>query len=167
MESVICTKCRTVFETTTPTHCPKCNAPHSFHYSFHNSDTYLKTMIPPLLEQRKKSGLQGLIGGLQAIVINTELQYQLASAQELLTYTGFQLKDAFENDSTRMMILKTKGSADILLQSRKQGENPFHQKNIYPKSQHLPNTRLETFIFNTSELEKYVCIQKEQGIEFL
>ena len=35
------------------------------------------------------------------------------------------------------------------------------------KSRHLPNTRLETFVFETKDIEKYVSIQKSQGVMFL
>jgi hypothetical protein len=45
--------------------------------------------------------------------------------------------------------------------------NPFVSLNVFPKSQHLPNTRLETFVFETTDIEKYVSIQKSAGIEFL
>jgi len=35
-----------------------------------------------------------------------------------------------------------------------------------PKSRYLPSTRLDTFIFETLDLEKYVSIQLSQGVEF-
>jgi hypothetical protein len=39
--------------------------------------------------------------------------------------------------------------------------------NQFPKSGHVPNTRLEAFVFETKNIERYVSIQKQRGIEFL
>jgi 4-hydroxyphenylpyruvate dioxygenase-like putative hemolysin len=64
------------------------------------------------------------------------------------------------------VVLKTQGSADFLVRSRKKG-NPFLALNQFPKSEHVPNTRLETFVFETTDIERYVLIQKQRGIELL
>lgn len=139
-----------------------------------NSDEYLKAEAPKIVAERKRLGLEGLVGGLQAVVINTEPERQRATAEELLRYTGLEFDGAFADDEFRTCVLKTPGthgsqfrSADFLIRSRIEGVNPFHQLNIALKSSHLPNTRLETFVFETKDLEKYVAIQKAQGIEFL
>jgi hypothetical protein len=69
-------------------------------------------------------------------------------------------------------VLKVPGSpkfrsADFIVQSRLKGENPFQEINVAPKSRHLPNTRLETLVFETRNIETYVSIQKSAGIKFL
>ena len=106
------------------------------------------------------------------MIINTEPERQRATAEELLRYTGLEFDGAFQDDEYRTCVLKTPGdhefrSADFLIRSRIKGENPFYQLNMAPKSRHLPNTRLETFVFETKDIEKYVSIQKSQGFEFL
>jgi hypothetical protein len=70
-------------------------------------------------------------------------------------------------DEKRVCVLRRRDSANILIESRLKGENPFVSFNNFPKSRHLPNTRLETFIFKTSNIEKYMVIQKSRGIEFV
>jgi hypothetical protein len=137
-----------------------------------NSDEYLLEKAPGIIAERKRLGLEGLVGGLQAVIINTEPERQRATAEELLRYTGLEYKGSFQDDKFRTCVLKTPDfhefrSADFLIRSRIKGENPFYRLNIAPKSRHLPNTRLETFVFETEDIEKYVSIQKSRGFEFL
>lgn len=137
-----------------------------------NSDEHLLEKAPGIIAERKRLGLEGLVGGLQAVIINTEPERQRATAEELLRYTGLEFDGAFEDDKYRTCVLKTPGShefrsADFLIRSRIEGLNPFYQLNKAIKSSHLPNTRLETFVFETKDIEKYVSIQKSRGVKFL
>ena len=125
-----------------------------------NSDEYLKEKAPGIIAERKRLGLEGLVGGLQAVIINTEPEKQRATAEELLRYTGLEFDGAFVDDEYRTCVLKTPDyhgfrSADFLIRSRikGEGENPFYRLNMAPKSRHLPNTRLETFVFETKDIE--------------
>jgi 4-hydroxyphenylpyruvate dioxygenase-like putative hemolysin len=63
--------------------------------------------------------------------------------------------------------LKAQGSADILVRSRVNGDNPFAPFNAFAKSKHLPNTRLETFVFETEDIEEYFRTQKSRGVRFI
>jgi hypothetical protein len=140
-----------------------------------DSDERLKIEASHVIAHRKRLGLEGLVGGLQAVIINTEMERQKAAVEELSRYTGLEFQGAFENGQYRTCLLKTPESADsakfrcadFLIRSRTKGESPFYQINIAPKSRHIPNTRLETFVFETTDIEKYASIQKSQGIEFL
>ena len=58
-------------------------------------------------------------------------------------------------------------SADFLIRSRLKGDNPFAAMNVAPKSGLLPNTRLETFVFETKDIDAYVSVQRSAGIKFL
>jgi 4-hydroxyphenylpyruvate dioxygenase-like putative hemolysin len=53
------------------------------------------------------------------------------------------------------------------VRSRQTGKNPFLDINDAPKSRHLPNTRLETFVFEVKDLKEYVSIQKMNGTKFI
>jgi hypothetical protein len=137
-----------------------------------NSDEYLNSEAPHIIAERKRLGLEGLVGGLQAVIINTEPKKQRVTTEELLRYTGLDYCRAYEDDKYKTCLLKTPGfsefrSADFLIRSRTYGENPFNQFNSALKSRHLPNTRLETFVFEIVDIEKYVSIQKSQGTKFL
>ncbi len=134
---------------------------------FDYKDEYLKREIHRVLNEREDAGLSGLVDGLACVIVNTEPNEQKASVQELLTYTGMELTDAFGNSQYKTCVLRTEGSADFLIRSRKRPDNPFVPFNRFPRSRHLPNTRLETFVFETYDIEKYVSIQKGRGVRFL
>jgi 4-hydroxyphenylpyruvate dioxygenase-like putative hemolysin len=123
--------------------------------------------VPRVLEQRTRLGLDGLVGGLECVIINTEPERQQAAVHEILRFTGLECTAVFEDEEYRTYILKTPGSADFLIRSRKNPDNPFTPFNLFPRSRHLPNTRLETFVFRTSDLDEYVAIQKARGVRFL
>jgi 4-hydroxyphenylpyruvate dioxygenase-like putative hemolysin len=147
--------------------CPKCNLAPPRVYDFANSDDYLKREVPRVLEERKKLGLEGLVGGLDSVIINTEPSQQRAAVEELLRYSGLEFATTFQDDRSQTCVLTSLGGANFLVRSKRDAENPFADFNNYPKSQHLPNTRLETLVFQTTDIEKYVSIQKSRGVGFL
>jgi 4-hydroxyphenylpyruvate dioxygenase-like putative hemolysin len=167
MAKLICSKCRKVYETSKNGKCPQCKSSSPTVYEFKNSDERLKKEIPLVLKERKKEGLEGLVGGLECVILNVEIDRQKRAVMELLRYTGLEFAGAFQDSRYRTCLLKTQGSADFLLRSRKGKDNPFATINKFPKSKHLPHTRLETFVFRTKDIEKYVSIQKKRGVQFM
>jgi hypothetical protein len=135
--------------------------------AFENKDEILNKECEKKYEERSKAGLDGLVGGLQCVVINTEDDKLIDSAKELIRWTGLQFREAYEGPQFKTIVLGKEKSADFIIQSRKK-KNPFKEINQgYEKSKHLPNTRLETFVFECKDLKKYYDIQKNRGIEFL
>lgn len=135
---------------------------------FRNSQEYLEREAPRLVDQRRKAGLEGLVGDLACVIINVEADRQKDAVAWLQRYTGLSLQGAFEGPNYTTAVLGIRGSADILIRSRRRPvENPFLAMNDRPKSRHLPNTRLETFVFECSDLPRYVQIQKSRGVEFV
>ncbi len=82
MKKLICLKCKQVHPDTLDKKCPGCEGT-DFH-DFKNSDEYLRDKITLVLEDRRKLGLHGLVGGLNCIVINTEPDKQKAAVEEFL-----------------------------------------------------------------------------------
>ncbi|MFW5791885.1 MAG: VOC family protein [Desulfohalobiaceae bacterium] len=134
---------------------------------FKNSDRQLLESVDRTLTERKRLGLDGLIGGLEAVIINTELTRLKPAVQELMRTTGLGFAMAFEDDAYTTCLLQAPGSADFLLRARKREPNPFSSLNQAPKAQHLPNTRLETFVFRANDLDRFTAIQKNRGQDFL
>lgn len=132
---------------------------------FLSQEKELKEKSTKIQEKRKHLGLEGLVKGLEAIIINVEEENLIASAKELLTYTGYDIADSFSNQERKCIVLSLADSADILLTAHK-NPRPNQKLNLYPKTKHLPNTRLETFIFKTENLKKYLEIQKKENIKF-
>ncbi|OPY44752.1 MAG: hypothetical protein A4E47_01334 [Methanosaeta sp. PtaU1.Bin028] len=137
-----------------------------------NSDERLREQAPRIVEAREEAGLEGLVGGLQAVIINTEPDRWHAAAEELLRFTGLSLSDAFVSKGFRTCVFKTPGqgqfrSADIILRCRTYGENPFLIQGPATRTADRPNTRLETFVFETPDLSEYVSIQRSRGLSFM
>lgn len=168
MAKLICKDCKNVYDGIDEIKCPECDSEEPGIYNFNNSDRHLKEQVPIIIEERRKAGLEGLVGGLQAVVINTEPKFLKAAAGEFLRYTGLDFAEAFQTpQKEKTIVLKRDGSADFILKSGENYNNPFRELNLCPKSYHLPHTRLETFVFRTPDIEKYVAIQKNRGVEFL
>ncbi|MDP6634688.1 MAG: hypothetical protein QGG42_07315 [Phycisphaerae bacterium] len=163
MRKLICEKCLAVYQQAETHVCSGCG---DECYDFSNSDEFLLNQAPKVIAQRKADGIEGLVGGLECVIINTEPDRRESAAAELLRFTGMELDTAFEDDRFTTLVLKASGSADFLIRSRK-GDNPFPSTTNYPHAAHLPNTRLETLVFNTTDLERYVRIQRGRGVEFL
>lgn len=160
----ICPKCQQVHADSVSGACPTCGGKDV--RDFKNSDEYLHKEAKSVLEERRKFGLDGLVKGLNCVIINTEPDHQKETVEEFLRFTSLNVTEAFEDAEFRTVVLKMEGSPDFLIRSRKK-ENPFLELNKFAKSRHLPNTRLETFVFETIDIERYVSIQKSRGIEFL
>lgn len=136
-----------------------------------NSDEVLRKEVARVREERRLSGLEGLIGGLQAVIINTEKHLQKAAVEELIRYSGLQIQEAFADQEHKTCVLKVPGSdkfrsADFLIRSRLKGINPFSEFNTAPKTSDHPNTRLETFVFETYDIKKYVSLQSLANVKF-
>lgn len=117
--------------------------------------------------ERKKAGLEGLVGGLDSVIIAVETDRLEPAVSELLRYTGLRLIEPFTSAGGRAYVLSIPGSASVILRSRGSTGNPFASVNRARMTGTLPNTRLETFVFSTPDVEEYVRIQKGRGVEFL
>lgn len=135
--------------------------------TFRNDDETLRMSAEAVLAERRRLGLEGLVGGLEAICIRVEPDDFVPAAREFLERTGHFLTDAFEEGGQRCCLLRLPGSADLLLRAGTVRDNPFRSYNFGPKSEHLPDTRLETFVFRCGDVRRYAAIQKGRGVEFL
>jgi len=169
MAKLICSKCMSVHETKQTSFCPRCNASNEYFYLYNNSDEYINKEVPRIIQERKKFGFNGFVGGLECIIINTEFNNWEKAIKELLNNTGAYYQESFQTQTKEICVLRQRNSADILIQRRikLEEENPFISFNNFPKSKHLPNTRLETFVYETKDIEKYIEIQKKRGVRFL
>jgi hypothetical protein len=134
-------------------------------------DEALRREAASVMEWRKLSGLEGLVGGLQAVIVNTERHLQNAAAEELIRYSGLKFEEAFIDREYRTFVLKVPGSvefrsADFLIRSRLMGNSPFSSVNAAAQTGSYPCTRLETFVFETRDIERYVSIQSRIGVKF-
>jgi hypothetical protein len=120
-----------------------------------------------VLDSRRDAGLEGLAGRLDAVIITIEPDHLVPAVYELLRYTGLLCTEAFFEQEFQSYVLGLPGSASVIVRSRSSRENPFGELNKARMTGTLPNTRLETFVFDTKNLQDYVAIQKARGVVFL
>ncbi|MCL5278547.1 MAG: hypothetical protein M1376_01405 [Planctomycetes bacterium] len=163
MAKRICSKCMDAF---LRVHNARARAPGPNGPGFDNSDDSLQREAERVVQERKTVGLEGLVRGLDCVILNTEALRHRAAVEELLARTGFGFEAAFEDPQTMTCVLKAADSASLLVQSRKTA-SPFEDVSAFPKAAGLPHTRLETLVFETADLDRYVAIQKARGVNFL
>jgi len=137
---------------------------------FQNDDTVLLREVEKTLVARRQAGLEGLVGGLAAVVINTAPEDLLPAAEELLLATRLRfevaMNDPLSDDAGPCLLLRDGHGADFLLKSRAGDDNPFDLYNKGAKNQGRQQARLETFLFTCRDLDRYVAIQKARGVIF-
>lgn len=133
---------------------------------FSNNDEILKIASEKVNTSRLELGLDGIIGDLENIIINVEESRLESALQEFLNCTNYNIFQSYKNNEGSNIILKCKNSAHITIKARVKGNNLFETYNMNPKSKHLPNTRLETFVFECFDIKKYFEIQKQRGVQF-
>lgn len=131
-----------------------------------NDDSVLLAAVDHIREQRRSAGLQGLVGGLEAVVISTEPQNFLPAVSGLLSTTGHDIARSYTRGQRDVCLLSQEGSADLIVMTRKGEANPFLLFNKGAKTEAVPNTRLETFVFKCPDVKEYVALQKKRGTVF-
>jgi 4-hydroxyphenylpyruvate dioxygenase-like putative hemolysin len=132
-----------------------------------NDDSVLLAAVDDIRAQRKAAGLDGLVGGLEALIITTEPERLKPAVAELLATTGHDVSAAFSHGDQDVCVLSQEGSADLLVQARTNGANPFLPFNRGAKTAAVPNTRLETFVFKCRNVKEYFNLQRGRGVAFL
>jgi len=119
------------------------------------------------LDERRDAGLEGLVEGLDSVIIAAETDNLVPAVYELLRYTGLACTEAFFDAESQSYVLSAPGSASLIVRSRGSASNPFAGTNKARLTGLHPNTRLESFVFSTPDINEYVAIQKERGVQFL
>jgi len=136
--------------------------------TFQNDDARLLENVEKVLAARRRDGLEGLVGGLAAVVVNTAPDALVPAAEELLASTALRFDCAFATDRVDCLVLRDGWGPDLIVQARRGGDNPFLPYNRGLKTPPSAlSTRLETFVFSCSDLPRYVATQRQRGVAFL
>jgi hypothetical protein len=165
MTKLVCSHCKSVYSESDDGRCPRCGARHPDVYDFENSEYHLKEQVPLLLDRRREMGLEGLVGGLDSMIVNVQPDRLDDAVTELLDNTGMRVIDAFSSREGRTFVLGVDGP-NMLLTGCSSRE-PFRTLNLQPKTSMLPDTRLETLVFKTNDVESCFEIQSSMGVEFM
>ncbi|KHK04487.1 hypothetical protein [Desulfovibrio sp. TomC] len=136
-----------------------------------NDDAELLRDVESVLASRRLAGLDGLVGNLAAVVINVAPQDLVPAAEALLNSTGLAfeaaLDDPLTGDGSPSLVLRDPGGPDLILKSRDPAAaNPFSPYNCGIKTAAFVPARLETFVFECRDLERYAALQRERGVAF-
>ena len=139
---------------------------------FDNDDAVLLRAVEKTLTERRRAGLDGLVGGLAAVVVNVAPADLLPAAEELLGSTGLRfqaaLNDPLTVDGGPALWLRDGLGADFFVKSRAADQaNPFAPYNAGAKTGQAVAPRLETFVFTCHDLDRYVAVQQARGVAFL
>ncbi|HWR02431.1 MAG TPA: hypothetical protein VN419_00320 [Humidesulfovibrio sp.] len=135
--------------------------------TFRNDDSVLRARVQKVVEERRALGLEGLVGGLETVLVTVESERLESAAADFLNTTGYKFETALSYGPDRACVLTHPGSADFLFRTRTSGPKPFADEPLGPKSTHLPGTRVEAMVFLCRDLRRYVDIQKKRGVRFL
>ena len=140
--------------------------------AFVNDDGQLLRAVEQTLTERRRAGLDGLVGGLAAVVLNVAPDDLVPAAEELLGATGLRfeaaLTDPLTADGAPAIVLRDGLGADFLVKSRPAAQdNPFLPYNTGAKTGQDVAARLETFVFTCHDLPRYVALQQARGVAFL
>ena len=136
-----------------------------------NDDAQLLRDVESVLASRRLAGLDGLVGNLAAVVINVAPEDLVSAAEALLNSTGLAfaaaLDDPLTGDGSPALVLHDPNGPDFILKSRAPGAaNPFVPYNCGIKTTAFVPARLETFVFECHDLDRYAAIQRERGVAF-
>jgi hypothetical protein len=135
---------------------------------FANNDERLKEKAEEVVARRGRLGLEGMVGDLSAVRLNCQPKRLEEAVAWFLDTTGFAAGDSFLDRGLATHRLTRLGSADFLFTARHgAGENPFAAFNGFPRSAHLPDTRVECYVYECDDVRAYHRIQREQGVGFL
>ncbi len=139
--------------------------------AFVNDDAKLLREVEKALVRRRKDGLDGLVGNLAAVVINVAEADLVPAAEELLGGTGLRFEAALDHPLSPSggpaILLRDFEGADFLIKSRPDSQpNPFADYNGGHKTVGAAPGRLETFVFDCTDLARYVSIQRGRGVVF-
>lgn len=135
--------------------------------TFHNDDATLLRGVDQVLSARRRDGLEGLVGGLCAVGVNTAPDDLLPAARELVATTALGLETAFVTETASCLHLRDGWGADVLLTARANGDNPFLPYNHGSKTARWVPGRLETFVFVCHDLDRFVTVQRRRGVRFM
>ena len=140
--------------------------------AFVNNDAKLLRGVESVLAARRRAGLDGLVGNLAAVVINVAPDDLVPAAEELLAATGLAFEAAMDDpltgDGSPALVLRDSEGADFIVKSRTPGlANPFVPYNCGAKTSAFVPARLETFVFECHDLDRYAAIQRQRGVAFV
>ena len=134
-----------------------------------NSDLFNEYRIK-IYERRKSSGLEDLLHGVCALVVQVETGDAISYLQELYIMTPYRFREAYQNDTHRIFILESRPEFPryvILEPLNSDFRDDLTRLNmLYPLSRKKPNARYVGEIFATADLSETRKVLESHNIRF-
>ncbi len=163
--TTVCPSCMGVFESEPEDLlCPKCGYRHIFNVEA--QDDLLKTEALAVKAARKKAGIDRAMKGLVGIILRVEQGMLTDAVRELSSTTALEHTGSFAHGGYSTAIMEADNTPTFIVRESAV-PSPFQSLNIGPRTKEKPNTRLETFIFETSDIDHVVREQRNRGVAFM
>ena len=131
---------------------------------------YFHDYLGRIYERRQSSGLDDLLGGICALVVQVDTGDAVAYIEELYLMTPYRLSDVYQNTTHKFYFLKGHSGRPnfvILEPLQTAFEDDLTRLNmLYPMSRAKPNARYIGEIFSTKDLKETREILESHSIRF-
>ncbi len=163
--TTVCPSCMEVFESEPEDIvCPKCGYRHIFNVE--SQDELLRVEALAVKSARKRAGIDRAMKGLIGIILRVEEGTLADTVRELSVTTALEHTGSFVHGAYSTAVMEAERSP-IFMVRESAIPSPFQSLNIGPRTKERPNTRLETFIFETTDIEHVVGEQRNRGTAFM
>ncbi len=134
------------------------------------NSTFFEEYLQRLLEQRDRSGLTEMIGGIEALMISVEPGNSVEYIAELTLMTPYQYLVTLDSDQHMTHVLRIDmNSPDILLREVKNPERNYifrSLNDLYPVGAQRPHSRYLGEILLTTDRHTVVAEQQQREFRF-
>ncbi|MDG6221404.1 MAG: hypothetical protein QCI38_08175, partial [Candidatus Thermoplasmatota archaeon] len=116
-------------------------------------------------KNRKEMGLDAVIHGLAGIVVRVEAGTLETSVRELVSTTSLEHVDSFVHNGFSNALLEAEKTPAFIVREGREA-SPFREFNTAPRTLDKPDTRLESFIFETEDMEHLLECHRALGMAF-
>jgi hypothetical protein len=161
---IACPTCRDVFEAEEKV-CPICGDRHKVAVL---EEERLLEEAEVVARESKAFGLAELVGAVDSVIIQVAPGKIVETVHELQGMTSLAPLECHQSEDYLWCALSTRRPPKFIVrEARRELENPFAMVNAGERTRDDLMTRLETFVFGVSDIEKLFEIQRSRGVAFL
>ncbi|MFQ5909485.1 MAG: hypothetical protein ACE5IJ_02050 [Thermoplasmata archaeon] len=159
-----CPNCREIFHVEEPK-CPSCAEEHQVAAL---DEEKLLEEVQGAQKESDAFGLGELVGAIDSIVVQVASGKMADTVKELQRMTPLQPSGCYQNDDSLWCVMSSEQPPRFIVkEAKREAKNPFASFNLGEKTKGDTNTRLETFVFEVSDIDKIHEIQRSRAVTFL
>jgi len=135
-----------------------------------NSD-FFREYLPKIYDRREKSGIDDLVEGLSAVVIQVEYGEAIKYLIEIYLMTPYRFSEGYISQTHKVFVLRNRDGYPSVIVLEPLDKNYFSKLSgidvLYARAKEKPNARYMGEIYKTKNLKETVGILEEQEFRFL